>query len=91
MVERLQGNLRQIQCSSFSRYKRSSETIEKAQLSLFDEAKLDVCDGAFNDEEEKDGALVRKDGDERNKVRRYVRRKVRNTRLTIPANTSLKK
>lgn len=73
-----------------SRYKRSSETIDKDQLSLFDEAELDVCDGAFNDEEEKDDAPVRNDEEERNKIRKYVRRKVRNACLALPADTPVK-
>lgn len=41
-----------------SRYRKSSEAVDKDQLSLFDEAELAVCDGAFNDDEGKDDSLV---------------------------------
>lgn len=41
-----------------SRYRKSSEAVDKDQLSLFDEAELAVCDGAFNGDEGKDDSLV---------------------------------
>lgn len=73
-----------------SRYRKSSEAIDKDQLSLFDEAELATCDGAFNDDEGKDDSLARDEKEIREKTRKYVRRKLRNASLSLPANTPVK-
>lgn len=73
-----------------SRFRKSSEIIDKSQLSLFDEAELDACDGAFNDDEEKDNAPAKDEDGVKEKTRKYIRRKIRNAALTLPANTPVK-
>lgn len=73
-----------------SRFRKSSEAADKDQLLLFNESELAACDGAFNDEEEKDNTPVSDEKDVFDRVRKYIRRKNRNASLALPENTPVK-